>query len=130
MLKHGHWMANILENRDELINVKDELLVAIAKLESIQFYQMVVKKMNKHTTILQLIETKKQLQQELVNAKQIHKLGQANILEEKIVEIEQTLLAIPLYQQYLTAIEDAQAVLDAISEYIQIELSIESEMES
>jgi len=123
-------MANILENRDELINVKDELLVAIAKLESIQFYQMVVKKMNKHTTILQLIETKKQLQQELVNAKQIHKLGQANILEEKIVEIEQTLLAIPLYQQYLTAIEDAQAVLDAISEYIQIELSIESEMES
>jgi len=115
----------LVNNDDQEFNdLQKELLASIAQLASIQFYKQVVSQMEKHRTILKLIKQKKRVQKELVNAQHVHKQGQVALLSQQLQEIDTALLDIPLYQQYLRAIEEAQEDLDNVSEYIQNELTV------
>jgi len=115
----------LTQRKDKAIEqLEDELLASIAELESIQFYQQVVKQMAQHRGILKLIKQKKRIQKELVNAQHVQKKQQVVMLQEQLTSVETALFDIPLYQQYLQAIEDAQEDLDTISAYIENELAL------
>jgi len=107
----------------EFLTLQKELLANIAHLDSVQYYHQVVAQMKENRTVLKLIKRKKQVQKELVNAKRVHKNAQVALLSEQLEQIETALFDVPLYQQYLTALEEAQEDLDLISAYISRELT-------
>jgi Predicted membrane protein len=116
-------MVNILQNNNELLQYKNEILAIINNNPTIQFYLQVKDKLNNHSKILTLLDQERTLQQEIVNAKYINKQNQVTLLEQKLENIVKELNNIPLYQQYLTASEDAQQFLDEICTIINQELA-------
>jgi|GEM_PF-2699967 len=116
-------MVNILQNNNELLPYKNEILAIINNNPTIQFYLQVKDKLNNHSKILALLDQERTLQQEIVNAKHINKQNQVTLLEQNLENIVKELNNIPLYQQYLTASEDAQQFLDEICTIINQELA-------
>jgi len=107
------------ERNEAFDEVQQALLAQIEQLASIQFYRQVRDQMENNRTILKLIKQKKRVQKELVNAQHVHKTVQVGLLKQQLQDVEDELFAIPLYQQYLTAVEEAQDDLDMISAYIE-----------
>ncbi|GBU11263.1 hypothetical protein AwErysi_08790 [Erysipelotrichaceae bacterium] len=112
-------MANM-----ELMMLKEDIIKEILDFEEIKLYLSIKEKMLLHDNINFLIKEIKRMQKELVNIQRVSKPEMAILLEKELASVHSKLNEIPLYTQFEDASEQAQVILNEISEMISETLNI------
>lgn len=107
---------------NDLEKMKADFIAEVNSFPEIMLYIKIKDQLSNHDEINQLIEKIKETQKALVQAKKIQKPILAETVEQELTRLNEKLLAYPIYQQFLTAAEQAQLVIDDISELVDIEL--------
>lgn len=106
------------KNNQRLNELSTELVNLILDVPVAKDYLKIYEAMEHHDRIKGLIRSQKHIQKQMVQAKKIMKKNALQLYEMQLIETKEALHAIPLYQQYLTALAELQEYLNVVSTHI------------